>query len=116
MNTIKKTIITLFASALLVAGSSMAYAEESKDENAKNIATTIEHLEKGKEEAGKSDFSAATLHLKAARNSSGEIKGHELAVHKGIDDINNGMKEVKLGHPEKATAEIQKAIDVYKAM
>jgi hypothetical protein len=113
MNTIKKTIITLCISGLLAAGSSMAYAEESAD---KSIADTIAHLEKGLEEAAKSDFSAATLHLKAARNSSGEIKGHELAVHKGVDDINNGMKEVKLGHPEKATDEIKKAIEVFKAL
>jgi hypothetical protein len=67
-------------------------------------------------EAAKSDFSTATIHLKAARNGAAEISGHALEVHKGVAEINNSMKEVKLGHPEKATAEIEKAIAIFKAL
>ena len=117
MNIIKKTIITLFVSSLLVAVSNMAYAEEPAAPAVKNISEmVIKHLEQGSVEAAKSDFSAATLHLKAARSSAAEISGHALEVQKGIDQINNGMKEVKLGHPEKATAEIEKAIKLFKAL
>ena len=117
---IKKTIITLFVSSLLVAGSTIAYAEEAAAPAAAAVKTgaaeTVVHLEEALALAGKSDFSAATLHLKAARNSAAEVTGHALDAHKGVSDINNAMKEVKLGHPEKAVAEIEKAIAAFKAL
>jgi|ABSQ01.1.fsa_nt_gi hypothetical protein len=124
MNAIKKTIATLFVSTLLVAGSSAVYAEEAAKAAATAPATTSEagiaeavaHLQEALALAGKSDFSAATLHLKAARNTAAEISGHALDVHKGVTDINNSMKAVKLGHPEEAVAEIEKAIAVFKAI
>jgi hypothetical protein len=124
MNIIKKTVITLLVSSFLIAASNMAYAEESAEKpaeksvnnGAKNVTDTLAHLEKALDVAAKSDFSAATLHLKAARHSSGEISGHELAVSKGVSHINKAMKEAKLGQPEKAVAEINTAIGIYKAM
>jgi ribosomal protein S5 len=124
MNIIKKTLITLFIASFLMAANGIAYAEESADKAVeksvdsavKNISDTLTHLNQGLDVAAKSDFSAATLHLKAARHSSGEIRGHELAVQKGVSHINNAMKEVKLGHPEQAVAEINLAIELYKAM
>lgn len=120
MNTIKKTLISLFVSALLVASSNVVYAEEAATPAApvaKAVAdAVIKHLEQGLAEAAKSDFSTATIHLKAARNSAAEISGNALEVHKGVAEINNGMKEVKLGQPEKATAEIEKAIKIFKAL
>lgn len=119
MNSIKKIIITLFVSTILAAGN-MAYAEESAAPVApaakSGAADTVKHLQEGLAFAAKSDFSTATIHLKAARNSAAEITGHALEVHKGVTDINNGMKAVKLGHPEQATAEIEKAIAVFKAL
>lgn len=128
MNTIKKTIITLFVSSLFISASSMAYAEEavkaaaekpaaeSVDTDAKSIKDVIAHLEQASAEAAKSSFTDATRHLKAARSTAGEIGGHALGVHKGVNEINASMREVKLGHPEKAVAEIDKAIEIYKAM
>lgn len=113
MNFNKKTAITLLVSGLL-ATSGIVYAENA--DSAKNISDTIMHLEKGAVEAGKSDFSAATLHLKAARLSSEEIKGHDDAIKAGLGEINFGMREVKQGHPEKAVIEINKAIAIYKAL
>ena len=106
----KKTLLALLACGLLSV-TNMAYAEEDK-----NISDTIMHLEQGSVEAAKSDFSASTLHLKAARNSSEQIQGHEAAKKSGMDQINDSMKEVKLGHPEEAVAEIKKAIAIYKGL
>lgn len=116
---IKKTIITLFVSSLLVAGSSIAYAEEAAAPvvaEKSGAAETVVHLEKALENATKSDFSTATLNLKAARNSAAEVAGQALEVHKGVSDINNGMKAVRAGQSEKAVAEIQKAIAAFKAL
>jgi hypothetical protein len=113
MNFNKKTAISLLVSGLL-ATSSMVYAENA--DSAKNISDTIMHLEKGAVEAGKSDFSASTLHLKAARISSEEISEHDAATKAGLEKINLGMREVKLGHPEQAVVEINKAIAIYKGL
>lgn len=120
MKTIKKTIITLLVSGFLATANNMAYAEEAAKPAAP--ATTgaaqvvIKHLEEGLANAAKSDFSTATIHLKAARSSAAEISTNALEVHKGVAEINNGMKEVKLGQPEKAVAEIEQAIKIFKAL
>ena len=115
MNTLKKTIITLFVSSLL-AMSGMAYAEETSAALQQSIADTIKHIEEGKAKAAVSDFSAATIHLKAARNSAAGISEHALEVHKGVSDINDGMKAVKLGHPEQAVEKLDAAIKIFKAL
>ena len=108
----KKIALALLAFGFL-STANMAYAE---DADSAKINETITHLEQGSVEASKSDFSASTLHLKAARNSSEEIQGHEAAKKSGLEQINNGMKEVKLGRSEEAVAEIKKAIAIYKGL
>lgn len=120
MNTFKKTIIALFVSGLLVASSNLAYAEEAAAPVAPAVksgaAEVVLHLEQSSSDAAKSDFSSAALHLKAARNSAAEIDGNALEVHKGVVEINNGLKQVREGKPEGATVEIAKAIKIFKAM
>jgi hypothetical protein len=106
----KKTLLALLALGVL-STANLAYAEEDK-----NISDTIMHLEQGSVDAAKSDFSASTLHLKAARNSSEQIQDHEAAKKAGMDQINNSLKEVRLGHPETAVDEIKKAIAIYKGL
>jgi hypothetical protein len=115
MNFNKKSIITLLVFGFLAATGNMAYAEETS-ESASNISATITHLEQAAVDAGKSDFSAAKMQLKFARLSSAEIKGHDEATKAGLDDMNNGIKAVSSGEPEKAVAEINKALAVYKAL
>jgi len=117
MNFNKKTLITLLISGLLTATANMAVAAEEEIANVDvNIGATITHLEQAAVDAGKSDFSAAKMQLKFARLSSEEIKGQDAATKQGLSDMNNAIKAVSVGEPEKAVTEINKALAVYKAL
>lgn len=124
MNIIKKSMITLFVSGLLVAGSNAAYAEEAAKVTAPAAAPAaqnvtdvlVKHLDQALATSAQSDFQNATIHLKAARSEAAEMSGNALEVHKGVAEINNAMKAAKLGLPEKATEAINKAIKIFKAL
>ena len=116
MNFNKKTLITLLISGLLTATANMAGAAEEATDSDINIGATITHLEQASVDAGKSDFSAAKMHLKFARLSSEEIKDQDAAKTQGLSDMNNAIKAVSVGEPEKAVAEINKALAVYKGL
>ena len=117
MTIFKKTLVAFFMAGVFV--SSASYAEEATkpavtQENA--AATVLTHLEQASETAGKSDFQNAMIHLKAARYAAGEMTAHQLDVHRGVAEINNGIKASKIGEPEQATKAIQKAIAIFKAL
>ena len=123
MTMIKKILLALFMFLSLAAMSTVVSAEEKAEaakpaETAKvaeaKAETVILHIEKALEEVKKSDFSAATLHLKEARHVSAKLEGSADVVKKGFDKINDGMKEVKFGDVEKATADLNAAIGFYK--
>ena len=116
MNFNKKTLITLLISGLLTATSNMAGAAEEAADSDINIGATITHLEQASVDAGKSDFSAAKMQLKFARLSSEEIKGQDTAKKQGLSDMNNAIKAVSAGEPEKAVAEINKALAIYNGL
>lgn len=115
---IKKILLAVFITLSLSALSTVVSAETTVSEAAKpsenNANSVIIHIEKALVEVKKSDFSAATLHLKEARRASEALKGNTEIVKKGFDMINDGMKEVKFGNVEKATTELNAAIGFYK--
>ena len=116
MNNIKKIALAFFLSVSFTAITPMAMAEEAVVSSDNVSATIIAHIEKGLIEVQKSDFSAATLHLKAAREEASKIQGNEELAKKGLDSLNDGMKQVKYGEVSKATAELNSAIGFYKSI
>jgi hypothetical protein len=116
MNFIKKTALALFMAISLGAGSAIAYAEEAAGSSAASIGETIAHVEKGLVEVNKSDFSAAHLHLKAARSSAEHITGNEAIIKQANADVIQGQILSKQGDVKKAAAELNKAIALYKSL
>ena len=108
MNIIKKTALT-FSMAICLGAGVTAYAEETANE-------TITHLEKAIVEVNKSDFSAANLHLKAARSSSELITGHADIVKQANADVVQGQIESKSGDVKKSSALLNKALELYKSL
>jgi hypothetical protein len=118
MNIIKKTAITFFM-AISLGASSIAFAEEAAAvvaAPANSLNETIMHIKAGLAEVTKSDFAAAQLHLKAARESSATITGNEEIVKQGNDSTIKGQIFAKTGEVEKAAAELNKALGFYKSI
>ena len=115
MNIIKKTALTFSMAICLGAGVS-AYAEETTNGSAISANETITHLEKAIVEVNKSDFSAANLHLKAARSSSELITGHADIVKQANADVVQGQIESKSGDVKKSSALLNKALELYKSL
>ena len=93
-----------------------AYAEETTNGSAISANETITHLEKAIVEVNKSDFSAANLHLKAARSSSELITGHADIVKQANADVVQGQIESKSGDVKKSSALLNKALELYKSL
>ncbi|MGZ4960788.1 MAG: hypothetical protein ACXV7J_16225, partial [Methylomonas sp.] len=82
MNIIKITALSLFLAMSFGAASTTAYAEEAPASSSTGVSETISHIEAALIEISKSDFNAAQVHLKAARNSAEKITGNETVVKK----------------------------------
>lgn len=116
MNILKNAVLIL-AMAASFAMSSVAVAEEAAATTA--AATTgdiISRIEKALVEVSKSDFSAAQVHLKAARTASELIAGHSEAAKKAHATLMQGQILAKKGDVQQATTELNKAIEQYKAL
>jgi len=116
MNIIKKTALTFFMAISLGASSAIAFAEEAANSSAASISETIAHVEKALVEVNKSDFSAANVHLKAARASSEQITGNEAIVKQANASVVQGQISSKHGDVKKSAAELNKAIELYKSL
>jgi hypothetical protein len=116
MNIIKKTALTFFIAISLGASSAIAFAEEAANSSAASINETIAHVEKALVEVNKSDFSAAHLHLKAARSSSEQITGNEAIVKQANADVIQGQIQSKHGDVKKSSDELNKALELYKSL
>lgn len=113
MNNIKKIAFALFLSVIVAAP--VAMAEDVVATSAEKLAIDIVgHIELGLAEVQKSDFSAAYLHLKAARAASELIQGNEELVKQGLEGVIQGQIHVKTGDVAKATAELKEALSFYK--
>ncbi|MDD2724362.1 MAG: hypothetical protein PHH59_10120 [Methylovulum sp.] len=110
MNIIKKTMLTFLMAISLGAVSTVALAEDA------SVSETIVHVEKALEEVNKSDFSAARLHLKAARSASEKISGHDDIVKKANASVIQGQIQSNKGDVKKAAEELNKALVLYKSL
>lgn len=115
MNIIKKTALTCFM-AISLGASTFAVAEEAVKAAASDTAETIAYVEKALVEVNKSDFSAARLHLKAARAASEKISGHDAVVKQANDSVVQGQISANKGDVQKSAGELQKALDLYKSL
>jgi len=116
MNSIKKTALILFMAIFFGATSSIAFSEEVADGSAASITETIALIEKALVDVNKSDFSAAQLHLKSARLSSGQITGNEAIVKQANASVIQGQIQAKSGDVKASSAELNKALVLYKTL
>ncbi|HEY5139381.1 MAG TPA: hypothetical protein VIJ25_08715 [Methylococcales bacterium] len=116
MNIIKKTALIFFMAISLGATSTVAFAEEAANSSAASLNETIAHVEKALVEVNKSDFSAAHLHLKAARASAEHITGNEAILKQANASVIQGQIQSKHGDVKKASDELNKALELYKSL
>jgi hypothetical protein len=108
MNLIKKAVLTLTI-AISLGASNVAFAVDP-------ASRVVAHLEQAVAEIVKHDFNGAYLHEKAARESSNEITGNADKVKEGLASIIKAQIIGKSADEEKATAELNKAIAIFKSI
>lgn len=116
MNILKKTALTFIMAMSFGAASTIAFAEEAAKAAVSPVAETISHLEKAIAEVNKSDFSAARLHLKAARTASEQITGHDDIVKQANANVVQGQIQSNSGEVKKSADELNKALLLYKSL
>jgi hypothetical protein len=116
MNFIKKSALIFFMAIAFGASSAVALAEEAANSSAASINETIAHIEKALVEVNKSDFSAAHLHLKAARSSSEHITGNEATIKQANASVIQGQIQSKHGDIKASSTELNKALVLYKSL
>ena len=116
MTILKNAILILAIVSTFAATSTVAVAEESASSPATKTSEIISLIEKGLVEVGKSDFSAAQVQLKAARFASESIAGSSDTAKKAHATLMQGQIQAKKGDIQKATEELNKAIELYKSL
>lgn len=118
MKLFTKAVLTLSLAVSLNLTSVCALAAEEAPAAAAQSGTAgiIAHIEKALIEISKSDFSAAQIHLKAARTSSEAIASSSEAAKKAHASLMQGQIQSKGGNVAKATEELTKTIELYKAL
>jgi tetratricopeptide (TPR) repeat protein len=115
MISIKKLALALFISLSFVAVAPVV-AEEAAAAAQGSAANVIAHIERGLAEVQKSDFSAARLHLKAARDASEKLSAENAAAKQGLASVIQGQIHANAGNVEKASAELNKALELYRSI
>ena len=103
MNIVKKIALTFSIAMSLATISATAFAEASAE-----ISETITHVEQALADVNKSDFSAAVLHLKAARLSSEHITGNEAVVKQANANVIQAQIQSKFGDVQKSADELNR--------
>ncbi len=116
MNIIKNAVLSFFMAISLGAISTAALAEEAVKSPASSLSETIAHVEQGLAEVNKSDFSAARLHLKAARSSAEKITGHDAIVKQANALVIQAQILSNSGDVQKSADELNKALTLYKSI
>lgn len=116
MNIIKITLLAVFMAISIGATSSFAFAEEATNNSKTFISETISHVEQAIVEAKKSDFNNAQVHIKAARASAEKVTDHADVVKKANASVIQAQMAAKKGDVEKTTAELTKALELYKTL
>ena len=110
-----KTVLILIMAMSLSAISTATVAAEPASTAAVNTSEVVGHIEKGLVEVSKSDFSAARVHLKAARAASEKLPATE-ATKKAYDALIQGQIQAQKGIVDKATELLKQAVVLYKAI
>ncbi len=117
MNIINKSGLIFVLAAAFSAAHVTAFAEEAAAvSSASGPSAVISNIDAALIEIGKSDFSAAQVRLKAARNASDNLANPSEAAKKAHAFLIQGQIQAKNGSIEKATAELNKALALYKAL
>jgi hypothetical protein len=116
MNFIKAVALTCAMTWLLAVTSTYAIAEVKVVDPSSTLKETIAHVEQGLAEVKKSDFAAANLHLKAAVESSDQIKGNEAIVKAARANVVQGNIQSKQGEIEKSAVFLNKGLVLYKSL
>lgn len=111
----KATILALFMSLSIGAGSGVAYAEEAVASSLAGVTEAIASLDKAIVEIKRSDFNAAQVYLKAARNAVQDISDQE-TVKKANALVIQGQIIAKRGDIDKSVAELNKALALYRSL
>lgn len=102
--------------SLALGMTTVCVAAEGVASSASSASTVISHIDKALIEIGKSDFSAAQVHLKAARASSDLISGNSEAAKKAHAILIQGQIYSKAGNVSAATEELNNALEIYKTL
>jgi len=106
--------IALILSLTVAMGANSAFAQEAGNPA---VGETVVLLEKALVEVNKSDFSAAQIQLKAARNIAEKLTGNNEAVLKeAYANIIEGQKGAKVGDVKKSADGLNKSIALYKSL
>ena len=116
MNFIKKTSLNFVMAITLAVSSTLSFAEAKVESTPSSLQETIAHVEQGLAEVKKSDFAAANLHLKAAVESSDQIKGNEAIVKEARTNVVQGNIQSKQGEVEKSSEFLNKGLELYKSL
>jgi cellobiose-specific phosphotransferase system component IIA len=116
MNMIKITLLAFFMAISIGATSSFAFAEEATTNSKTYIDETISHVEQALAEAKKSDFNNAQVHIKAARASAEKVTDHEDEIKKAKAFVIQAQVAAKKGNVENTSANLAKALDIYKSL
>jgi len=116
MDMIKITMLALFMAFSFGAVSGVAYAEEVATSPSASIGEAIADIEKAIVEIAKSDFNTAQVHLKAARAAADKMTGNEDVVKKANAFVIQGQIKAKKGDIDNSTAELNKALELYKSL
>jgi hypothetical protein len=110
MNIFKKSFVILAMLFTMLGFSSFAQASEV------DTTQVVSHIEKALVEVGKSDFSAAQVHLKAARAAADAITGNPAGAQEARNALIQGQIQAKKGDVSHATAQLNQAIELYKKL
>ncbi|QPK62088.1 hypothetical protein IVG45_14620 [Methylomonas sp. LL1] len=122
MNIFTKAAFTVSLAMSFSLASVSVFAEEEAQAPAAATSSTsstsevISHIEKALVEVSKSDFSAAQVHLKAARTASELIAGNSDVAKKAHSILIQGQILSKNGNVSRATEELNKALALYKSL
>jgi len=115
MEMFKVTILALFMSLGICAGSGVAYAEDATASTSAGVGEAIASIEKAIAEIKNSDFNAAQVHLKAARAAVDSISSQE-TVKKANALVIQGQIIAKKGEIDRSIAELNKALELYRSL
>lgn len=110
MNILKTSILALLLTFSAGAISNVAYAEAAV------AGEVISHIEQALAEIQKSDFNTARVHLKAARAAAEKISGHDDVVREANALVIQGQIKTKNGDIKNSSADLNKAIELYKSL